>query len=317
MRRGLGILAAVLSVALAGAANADCTAGVKKPAWAAQAPVVRFGFTTHETSSQARTGFTQFTDYMCRKMGVPAKVFNASDYNGVAQAMFANQIDVALVGPSNYAMMWSQTKGAVEPILTNLEIDGSTGYYTVLFVKASSPFRKLADLKGKTIAYADVNSTSGYLFPRHAMRGEGLNPDAFFGKPLFAGGHDQGVIAVVKGQADAGVTWASGVGDPAEGYSRGILRRMADQKLLNMKDLRIIWKAGPIVNGPVVVRKALPQGFKDALVAALIDLPRESPEAFRAMVSGDGPGFARVTHDDYKMIVDMRKAEEAARRGGR
>jgi phosphonate transport system substrate-binding protein len=92
---------------------------------------------------------------------------------------------------------------------------------------------------------------------------------------------------------------------------------MADQKLLNMKDLRIIWKAGPIVNGPVVVRKALPQGFKDALVAALIDLPRESPEAFRAMVSGDGPGFARVTHDDYKMIVDMRKAEEAARRGGR
>jgi phosphonate transport system substrate-binding protein len=84
-----------------------------------------------------------------------------------------------------------------------------------------------------------------------------------------------------------------------------------------MKDLRIIWKAGPILNGPVVVRKALPQGFKDALVKALTDLPKENPQAFRAMVSGDGPGFAPVTHADYQVIIDMRKAEEAARRGGR
>jgi len=317
MKHVKGLMAAVLLVMLAGVAQADCKGAAKKPAWASEVPVVRFGFTTPETSSQARTGFSEFTDFMCRKMGVPAKVFNASDYNGVAQAMFANQIDVALVGPSNYAMMWTQTKGKVEPIMTNIEIDGSNGYYSVLFVKASSPFRNLSDLKGKTIAYADVNSTSGYLFPRHAMRAEGLNPDTFFGKPLFAGGHDQGVIAVVKGQADAGVTWASGVGDPAEGYSRGILRRLADQKLLNMKDIRIIWKAGPIVNGPVVVRTALPKAFKEALVKALTDLPKENPVAFRAMVSGEGPGFTRVTHADYQVIVDMRKAEDAARRGGR
>ena len=316
MKKALG-LAAALWMALSGAAQADCTGGAKPPAWAQQAPVVRFGFTTPETSSAARTGFSQFTDYMCNKLGVPAKVFNASDYNGVAQAMFANQIDVALVGPSNYAMMWVQTKGAVEPIVTNLEIDGSKGYYSVLYVKAASPFRKLADLKGKTIAYADVNSTSGYLFPRHAMRAEGVNPDTFFGKPLFAGGHDQGVIAVAKGQADAGVTWASGVGDPAEGYSRGILRRMAEQKLVDMKDIRIIWKAGPIVNGPVVVRKVLPQGLKDALVKALSDLPKENPVAFKALASGDSPGFTPVSHADYQVIVDMRKAEEAARRGRR
>jgi phosphonate transport system substrate-binding protein len=317
MKHAMGLVAAVLWLALGGVAQADCTAGAKKPAWAAQVPEVRFGFTTPETSTAARTGFSQFTDFMCRKLGIPAKVFNASDYNGVAQAMFANQIDVALVGPSNYAMMWTQTKGKVEPILTNLEIDGSKGYFSVLFVKASSPFRKLADLKGKTLAYADVNSTSGYLFPRHAMRAEGINPDTFFGKPLFAGGHDQGVIAVAKGQADAGVTWASGVGDPAEGYSRGILRRLADQKLVDMKNLRIIWKAGPIVNGPVVVRTALPPAFKEALVKAMTDLPKENPSAFKAVVSGDSPGFTRVSHADYQVIVDMRKAEEAARRGGR
>lgn len=310
-------LAAALLMGLSGVAQAECTGAAVKPAWAAEAPVARFGLTTPETSDQARTGFNQFTDYICSKMGVPAKVFNASDYNGVAQAMFAGQIDVALVGPSNYALMWAQSKGGVEPILTNLEVDGSNGYYSVMFVKASSPYQKLDDLKGKTIAYADVNSTSGYLFPRHAMRAEGKNPDTFFSKPLFAGGHEQGVIAVAKGQADAGVTWASGVGDPAQGYSRGILRRLADQKLVDMKDLRIIWKAGPIVNGPVVVRTALPKGFKDALIKALMEMPKDNPAAFKALVSGDSPGFTPVSHADYQIIVDMRKAEEAARRGGR
>ncbi|MFN9356638.1 MAG: PhnD/SsuA/transferrin family substrate-binding protein, partial [Alphaproteobacteria bacterium] len=96
-----------------------------------------------------------------------------------------------------------------------------------------------------------------------------------------------------------------------------ILRRLADQKLVDMKNLRIIWKAGPIVNGPVVVRTTLPPAFKEALVKAMTDLPKENPSAFKAVVSGDSPGFTRVSHADYQVIVDMRKAEEAARRGGR
>ena len=49
----------------------------------------------------------------------------------------------------------------------------------------------------------------------------------------------------------------------------------------------------------------------------MTDLPKENPSAFKAVVSGDSPGFTRVSHADYQVIVDMRKAEEAARRGGR
>jgi phosphonate transport system substrate-binding protein len=305
------ILAAAL--ALGGPAAAQCVSTVKAP-WQATVKEARFGLTTPETNTTARTGFSNFEAYVCQKLGVPAKVFNATDYNGVAQAMDAGQIDIALVGPSNYAQMWMQSKGGVEPILTNIEVDGSKGYFSALYVKSSSPFKTLADLKGKSIAYADVNSTSGYLFPRHEMRAKGIDPDKFFGKSIFAGGHEQGVVAVVGGQADAGVAWTSAVGDAAKGYSRGIFTRMVDQKLLKMADIRIVEKFGPIVNGPVVVRSALPKEFKAALTKAMMDLPKENPAAYRALASGDSPGFTPVSHADYAAIVQMRQDEEKARR---
>jgi phosphonate transport system substrate-binding protein len=198
------ILAAAAALAFCATASAECKSTVKAP-WQAQIKEARFGLTTPETNTTARTGFSTFETYICSKLGISAKVFNATDYNGVAQAMDAGQIDIALVGPSNYAQMWLQSKGGVEPILTNIEVDGSKGYFSVLYVKTTSPAKILNDLKGKIIAYADVNSTSGYLFPRHAMRARGIDPDKFFGKTIFAGGHEQGVIAVTGGQADAGV----------------------------------------------------------------------------------------------------------------
>lgn len=307
------ILATAAALVFSAPVFAECKSAVKA-SWQAQVKEARFGLTTPETNTTARTGFSNFETYICSKLGIPAKVFNATDYNGVAQAMDAGQIDIALVGPSNYAQMWLQSKGGVEPILTNLEVDGSKGYFSALYVKSTSPAKTLNDLKGKIIAYADVNSTSGYLFPRHAMRARKIDPDKFFGKTIFAGGHEQGVVAVVGGQADAGVAWTSAVGDAAKGYSRGIFTRMVDQKLLKMSDIRIIEKFGPIVNGPVVIRSALPKEYKAALAKALIDLPKENPAAYRALASGDSPGFTPVSHTDYELIVQMRQDEEKARR---
>ena len=46
-----------------------------------------------------------------------------------------------------------------------MDSEGLTGYHSVIAVKADSPYQSLDDLKGKTLAYADPNSTSGYLPP--------------------------------------------------------------------------------------------------------------------------------------------------------
>ncbi|HMO42938.1 MAG TPA: PhnD/SsuA/transferrin family substrate-binding protein, partial [Phenylobacterium sp.] len=60
------------------------------------------------------------------------------------------------------------------------------------------------------MGYTDFNSTSGYLFPRSVMRDQGVDPDTFFGKSSFAGGHTQAVMAPENGQFDATIMQAGG-----------------------------------------------------------------------------------------------------------
>jgi phosphonate transport system substrate-binding protein len=87
-------------------------------------------------------------------------------------------------------------------------------------VRSSSPYRTLADLKGKKIAFVDFNSTSGYIFPRRAMRNQGIDPDNFFGDAIMAGGATQAAMALVNGRVDAAMILAS-AGTPETGFAAG------------------------------------------------------------------------------------------------
>ena len=149
------------------------------------------------------------------------------------------------------------------------------------------------------MAWSDPNSASGYLIPRAALRQQGINPETFFGRSGFAGGHEQAIVAVLGRQYDAGVTWSSSVGEESEGFSRGMLRATAEKGLLNMRDIRIIWRSGPIQNGPLVgsfseriepraniVRRALERARE-----ALPDL-----ESSEALVIGDTPHDIEGAH---------------------
>jgi phosphonate transport system substrate-binding protein len=282
--------------------------------WRSEVKQLKIGITASESNSKIMSDLNQYTKDLSVRLGIPVSFVQASDYAGVIQAMAAKQIDMAVLGADGYAAMYEATKGNVEPLVTNMETDGSLGYYSALVVRADSPYKTLQDLKGKTIGYPDPNSTSGYLFPRHAMRKMGLDPDTFFGKAIFAGGHPQAVIGVVRGQYDGAFTWVSGIGDPAKGYTRGNLRMMIDAGQLDMSKLRVIKLFGPIPNGPTIIRKDLPTELKDLVRGILTAMSFQDPKTFIAVTGGEGGGYVAVPHSFYKGIIEMRDEERAARR---
>lgn len=296
--------------------------GAPKPAaaahdWRAQIKELRIGITGPENAAARMGRLDRYIALLKERLGIPVSFVQASDYAGIVQAMASKQIELAVVGASAYASMYDETDGNVEPLVTNREIDGSTGYYAALFVRADSPFKTLQDLKGRSVAYPDPNSTSGYLFPRAFLRKRGIDPDRFFGRSGFAGGHNQTVVAVLHRQYDAGITWTSGVGDPKEGYSRGTFRIMALAKPpeLDVKDIRVVELFGPIPNGPTVVRKDLPQELKDMLRGILTTLHYVDHETFVSLTGGEGQGYVPVPHEFYDQVIEFRQAEKAARRG--
>ncbi|MFN4100980.1 MAG: phosphate/phosphite/phosphonate ABC transporter substrate-binding protein [Pararhodobacter sp.] len=242
-------------------------------------------------------------------LGVPVELFPAADYAGVMQGLLAGQLHMAGLGPSAYAGIYLQDPGAVDPVLTRAQLDDTLGYYAVMYVRADSDIHTFDDLRGRSLAYADPNSASGYLFPKGQLRLQGIIDDEFFSTTGFAGGHEQGVIAVLNGQYDAGVTWTSLQGEFSEGYSRGNLRRMVDNGLLDMSDLRVVWESDIIPNGPTVFRTDLPEEARQLMLDFLLSMQSEHNECYQLTAGGDDNGYVLTDHSLYEGTVALRRQE--------
>jgi len=299
--------------------TADGTHAMPEPgrrAWAEQVPVIRVGLMGGENEADRLGRFDGLRRLLEDSFRVPVRLMPASDYAGVMQALSARQIEFAGLGPSIYAAAWIDTNGGVEPILTTEQVDGSVSYVSVMMVRADSGITNIEQMRGRSLAWADPNSASGYLIPRFELRraGIGVESGQHFGRTGFGGGHEQAVVAMLARQYDAAVTWASGIGDINEGFTRGNTRAMVEKGMLRMSDVRIIWQSRPIQNGPITMRTDLPPAFREDITRFYLALPQAHPAIFQQIARGTGAGFREVRHSDYEVFVEMRREEAAARR---
>lgn len=270
-----------------------------------------------ENAQDRQKTYECFTPLVSKMLGVPAKIYVAKDYAGTMEGLLGKTLDYAWLGASGYAGVYLRDPEAVKPIMTRRQPNGAVGYHSVLVGRADSGITKMEDLKGKVMGYADPNSTSGYLIPSVQWPAEGYDPATYFAKTVFSGGHENNVLAVLNGDVDAGVTWASGVGDWSEGYSSGNLRKMVDKGILNMDDLVEIWKSDLIPNGPIVVAKSMPQEMVDALYEGYKWVHANELECMEGVVGGEIKEWVRIDHSHYKTIVAARKAKiEAKKKAG-
>lgn len=298
-------MTAIRTVLLATVAAAAMTTGVF-----AQDNVLRIGLLGGENEADRLRDNQCLVDLMKSELGFSdVQLFPAADYNGVIQGLLGGTLDYAELGASAYAAIYLQDPDVVEPILTTQQTDGATGYYSIMLARKDSGITSLEDMKGKKLGFADPDSTSGYLVPVVALPNDIKMPvEEYFSETGFGGGHENLVLAVVDGQFDAGVTWGSGVGEFAEGYTSGNIRSMVDKGMLDMEDVVELWKSPLIPNGPIVLRSTLDQETKDKIEAFLKALPETNYECFRAAQAGDYKGYVEVEPGFYDAIIAARKA---------
>jgi len=115
----------------------------------------------------------------------------------------------------------------------------------------------LSVFDGKTIAFVEESSTSGFIFPTIALLNAGITEDQY--TTIFAGSHDGAVQAVYDGEADIGVSFDDARGTIAEGNP-------------DVGERVIVFNISPrIANDVITVRSDLPEDLKDALFAAMAD----------------------------------------------
>jgi phosphonate transport system substrate-binding protein len=283
--------------------------------WQAEMGKIRIAVRNDEADPDNVARWTGYRAHLKDITGLNIETFEASDYNGVIQAISSGQVDIATMGGGSYANVDAQVGGKVLPFLTIRQAEGGLGYYSALLVKADSPYKTLDDLKGKSIAYVDFNSTSGYIFPRDTMLKQGYDPEKHFSKAIMAGGASQALLAVVNGRVDAALTTVS-AGTPETGFAAGSHITMGRRGLIKAGDTRIIWTAGPMANSPFVIRTDRPQAFQDIMRGAFAMLPFEKPEVWDDMGQAPGNDFAAVSRDNYTDIIAIRDSEIKTRRKG-
>jgi len=245
-------------------------------------------------------------------LGVPVNVFTPADYDGVIQGLLGGTIDYAGLGASAYAKIYLTDPEAVDVQLTTQNVDGSTGYYSIGFAKKDSGIATIEDAKGKTFAFADPNSTSGYLVPAAELTASLGKLEEYFSEVKFSGGHEQTIVGVANGDFASGVSWADGLGNWEDGFTNGAFRKAADAGLVDMNTIQEIWRSKLIPNGPYVIRRSLPQDVKDKLYAMVDTMWADDKECAYALAAGEAMDFVPVTHADLEGIVAARKLQEAA-----
>ena len=244
-------------------------------------------------------------------LGVPVKVFTPADYDGVIQGLLGGTLDMAWLGASAYAKITLTDPKAVEAKLVAQNVDGSTGYYSIGFARKDTGITTMDQAKGHSFAFAEPNSTSGYLVPASELTAKYGKLESYFSSVKFSGGHEQTIVGVANGTFDAGVSWADGLGNWEDGYTSGAFHKAAASGLVDMNNLVEIWRSALIPNGPFVVRAALPQDIKDKVTALTADLPKTDAACASGVNGGDVKGFIPLDPAMYDGIIAARKLQDA------
>lgn len=286
------LLPAILALSLFGAASA------KAEDWRVQHPELNIGVITEENQSDMLGRWQPVADYLGKTLGVKVTIRPASDYAGVIEAMKAKKVDLAWYGPASYSKAWIVTNGQVEPLVTHTDLEGNVGYHSVMVVIKDSPYKSVADLKGKKLALADPNSTSGHQAPRFFLNKDGIDIDKHFASATFSGSHENSIIGLVNGTFDAAVTWWNS--DAFCNYGR-----MASKGMIPPDCVRIIWKSPLLPNEPWTVPTWLPAEMRADIKQALLDMPAKDPQTFTKLFDGKSKTLVPVTHKDYEPVVEM------------
>lgn len=297
-RSVLGGLAAALATPAVARAQA---------AWKTQFPTLNVAVIPSENQATVMQRYTALQNYLNKQFGIDVKLFTATDYAGIIEAIRSRRVEMAFFGPASYARAWEVTNGNIEPIVVESDINGVAAYRSVVIVKTDAPYRKLEDLKGKALAFVDPNSTSGFVAPNFFLHKNGTPANQYFSRTGFAGSHDNVALAVVNGQYDAGFVWYRSETD-------SVFQRMWDKNLIAKNSVRVIWTSPDIPESPWAVRKDLPENLRADLRRAMLDMVNADNAGFRQITENNSKGFLPGDHNMYAPIIEMLKFNQQQRR---
>ena len=289
MRRFTAILAAILLIGAAASA-----------ALASEPKVINFGIIATDSTNFLKEQFTPLSDAMAKKTGYQVKMYFASDYAGIIEAMRFKKVDLAWYG--NKSAISAVDRAGAEVFCRISNPDNSNGYFSHLIThvdnkKLNSVEDVLKHSKELTFGNGDPNSTSGFLIPAYYVFAVNkVDPVTAF-KVVRNANHETNGLAVVNKQVDVATN------------NNKALRRLQKRWPEKRKMVKVIWTSPVIPSDPFAWRKDLHPEAKKKIKAFFLDLGRKGPnkDAEIAMLQKTMGGWGLFFDSNDDQLLPVRQ----------
>jgi|SRR5512132_2590118 phosphonate transport system substrate-binding protein len=261
------------------------------PASAFAEDTLRFGVGLFQPDKEKNDAtYRPLAQYIGKQLGRKVELRTVDSWEGLAKSLANGETDIALLGPWGYVL--ANGNAGAQAVATIL-YDGKPTYHALIVTRPDSGLNRIEDLKGRSFAFGDKGSTSGYLIPTHQLLKMGIkDPEKFFGKVVYTR-HQAIETQVSRGELDAGAD-----------YDRN-RNAMIEQGLIKAAESKIIWTSAPLPNDAVAVSADLSRD--KALVAKLQLALEQAGAALKSdprLLPAHYTGFMRSDDTLYKSIRD-------------
>ncbi len=261
----------------------------------AQGTPLKFGVGMFQPDREKNDAtYRPLAQHLSQRLARPVELRTVDSWEGLAKSLASGETDIALMGPWGYVLA---NHFADAQVVSTILYQGKPEYFAMIVTHPESGLQNIDDLvgakgRGRSFAFGDKGSTSGYLIPLHMFQQRGIDPEKHFGRVLYTK-HQAIQTQVTAGQIDAGAD-----------YNRN-RTAMIDQGLIKADRSKIIWESAPLPNDAVAVSAALfkDKPFVQRLQAALADVgPLLKTQG--TLLPANYTGFVSTDNGFYKPIRD-------------
>ena len=201
--------------------------------------------------------YRTIANYLGEKVQRPVILIQRKSYAEMAVLLLNGGADVAFFSSGGYSSF--RNVGEMEVLVSQQRL-GQPYNQGFLLVSQDSEFKTLSDLRGKTIAFSDPLSYSGYTFLAEMLKEQQETPEHFFGRYIYTYNHEKSFRAVAGKLVDAAAVTS-------------LVYHRAKLKTPELADaVKIIAVSPPFGAGPVVVGKSVSTAQREALRKSLLTM---------------------------------------------
>ena len=226
-------------------------------------------------------------EYLEKETGFEFFVKFAKDYNTIIENAIKKEYDIVVFGPVSYveAAEKCDFKAFVMP-----SRKGKTYYRSIVVIhNDSKDIQSIKDLNGVNMAFSDIHSSAGFIFPIVELYQNNVKPKVFF-----TGGQDKAVYSVYQKRFSA-----------AAGYDD--IRKSLKQKQILLKKTKILYRTGKIPNEPWAIRESLEKEKKEKIKHAFFNLVVGEENTMEVLKDFNFQGFVETDDKEYDSVRKVLK----------